>query len=82
MAEWISVNDRLPDKDGKYLCCHFFANLKYISVCSFAKNLRKVDKYDFPNENRKGWYGSDSEYGYYEKTNVTHWMPLPELPKE
>ena len=82
MTEWISVEDRLPDKNGRYLCCYDLGIVsgKSIGIYSFAKNLRKVDKFDFPNENRKGWYGSDSEYGYYEKTDVTHWMPLPELP--
>lgn len=81
IPEWISVKDRLPKKDGTYLCCHFFYGSYYTSVRSFAKNLRKVDKYDF-DTNKSGWYDSDSEWGYYEVSNVTHWMPLPELPKE
>lgn len=82
MAEWISVEDRLPNKNGTYLCCQEFYGHKSISIYSFAKNLRKVDKYDFQGINRAGWYDYDIEWGYCERDNVTHWMPLPELPKE
>lgn len=78
MTEWISVEDRLPDEDGKYLCCR---SNKYIGIYSFTQNLRKVDKYDFAGKNRKGWYDYDSEWGYCEIHSITHWMPLPELPK-
>ena len=79
MPEWISVKDKLPNKDGKYLCC--WCDGKYIDIYSFAKNLRKVDEIDFKGMNRKGWYDYDSEWGYCEQESVTHWMPLPELPK-
>ena len=82
--KWISVKDKLPDKNGTYLCCwngHIGAK-PCISIYSFAKNLRKVDKYDFEGKNRAGWYDYDSEWGYGEMCDVTHWMPLPKLPKE
>ena len=78
MPKWISVKDKLPKINNKYLCV---LNNCAISICSFAHNLKKVDKYDF-NTNKSGWYDYDSEWGYYEVSNVTHWMPLPELPKE
>lgn len=84
MPEWISVKDKLPDKDGDYLCCWSlsYSDKPFINIYSFAKNLRKVDKYDFKGMNRADWYGYDSEWGYCEQAGVTHWMPLPELPKE
>lgn len=83
MTEWISVKDRLPDKNGKYLCCvEGYGNYRYIAAYSFALNLEEIDKYDFYNQQRCGWCGLDSEYGYYEHESVTHWMQLPELPKE
>ena len=78
MSKWVSVKDKLPKKNNDYLCV---LNTHTISVCSFAHNLKKVDKYDF-DAKKSGWYDYDSEWGYYEITNVTHWMPLPELPKE
>jgi hypothetical protein len=84
MPEWISVKDRLPEKDGKYLCIRHRKNgiRQFIEVYSFAKNLYKVDEYDFGNHKGKsGFYSYDSEWGYLHQTDVTHWMPLPELPK-
>ena len=82
--EWISVKDRLPDRDGEYLCVSLdvFFGKKFIEVHNFTKNLYKVDKYDFKDEKGKsGFYGYDREYGYFQIGNVTHWMPLPKLPK-
>ena len=80
MPKWISVKDKLPSKNGKYLCC--WGEGKYISIYSFAKNLSKVDECDFHGKRKSGWYDYDSEWGYGEMCGVTHWMPLPELPKE
>lgn len=77
--EWISVKYRLPDKDGEYLCCD---KDKYIYILSFAKNLLYVDKYDFGRKKRSGFYDYDIEWGYCEWDEVTHWMPMPEPPKE
>ena len=77
--EWISVKDRLPRKNGKYLC---YCEANYIKILYFARNLHSVDKFDFPHERRSGFYDYSGEYGYYEWGGVTHWMPLPEPPKE
>lgn len=82
-GEWISVKDRLPDKDGKYLVVHtnVLGTEFYISTMKFALNIKKVDKYDFAGHARPGWYDYDSTWGYHEWDNITHWTPLPELPK-
>ena len=77
-VKWISVKDRLPDKEDEYLCI----SEDFIYIFEFAKDLYKVDKYSFDNRKGKsGFYEFDREWGYYEKERVTHWMPLPELPK-
>lgn len=79
--EWISVKDRLPDEDGKYLCVKDALGTPCVNVCWFSKDLFKVDKYDFfDKKGIRGFYNYSSEWGYY-GTDVTHWMPLPELPK-
>lgn len=82
MEKWISVKDRLPNKDGRYLVTYGYIvdlNYRYIKTVEFAENLTKLDNYDFPkNEyNRAGFYDYDSEYGYCEETNVLAWMELP-----
>lgn len=66
---WISVKDRLPDAhDEKYLCHYRYGkgNIYFTSVLD--------------------WYGTDGKPHFqYEGCNgmkVTHWMPLPEPPKE
>ena len=80
--KWIPVTERLPEKDGKYLV---FRKIHHISLCAvygFAKDGRKVDEYDFETKWENVWYCYDPEYGYYVIDSVTHWMPLPEPPKE
>ena len=51
------------------------------AVLWFAKDARKVDKYDFKDRWKNAWYEYDSEWGHYTVNSVTHWMPLPEPPK-
>ena len=80
--QWISVKDGLPDKDGKYLVCKNLFGDSCVSAIRFAKDGRKVSYYDFENRWKNVWYEYDSEYGHFTVDTVTHWMPLPELPKE
>lgn len=65
--KWISVKDRLPDKEGQYLCW-FGKNVFCIgaSICSFV-----------PCKNAF-WSFERNE----SLVNITHWMPIPEAPKE
>ena len=79
---WIPVSERLPE-DGTYLVTleRFYGGEPRINMRSFAKDLNKVDDFDFL-EHKSGWYDYDSEYGYWEDTSVIAWMPLPEPYKE
>lgn len=61
--QWISVKDRLPEGDGKYLCC---TRLGACVICKFMI---------FGNGTRWSTFGSVAN-------SITHWMPLPEPPKE
>ena len=78
IGDWISVKDRLPEKDGDYL-----ARLRHggMKVMGFTHDLRKVDDYQFKRK-KPGWYEYDSEWGFCERNDITHYMPLPEPPKE
>jgi hypothetical protein len=69
LMKWISVNDRLPPVQGKKV---LVANGHgYISVFALWKK-------EYGNK----WTWID-EQGHFKHTNdITHWMPLPEVPKE
>ena len=71
VQEWISVEDRLPEKDGCYIVtacdegCSAGEGIWYSTVVVVA-------------EYYKGswtWYDGGSEYSL--EGIVTHWMPLP-----
>lgn len=78
-TNWIDAKTNPPKEQGKYLCA---MGSFCIDICSYALNLEKVDEYDFYKQKRSGWYQYDSEYGHFERDDVTHYMPLPDPPKE
>ena len=76
-GKWIPVSERLPE-DGTYLVTvGRVVGGAGIDIKSFAKDLHKVDEFDFP-KHKSGWYDYDSEYGYWQDASVIAWMPLPE----
>jgi len=79
MNEWINVNDKLPE-DGRYLTCNMFSGYQILHLTSFSKDRGNIDDYDMKGLGA-GFYDYDSECGYYPMNTITHWMPLPELPK-
>ncbi len=78
---WIPVTEKLPEKDGRYLVFKQYYGCTWFDVLRFAKDGESVSKYDLENA-KDVWCGYDSEYGYFSVDSVTHWMPLPEAPKE
>lgn len=69
-TKWISVKDRLPE-EGEYVLC-VLKGFNYggkIQVCKFVPADKFKDKPYFEHF-RNGF------------PSVTHWMPLPEPPKE
>ena len=80
--EWISVNDSLPSKNDKYLVYIRRCDTKHNNPCS---EFMQAVFYDKP-EGTYGkhwltWYMQFDEYHKY-SVKVTHWMPLPEPPKD
>jgi hypothetical protein len=79
---WISVKDRLPDKDGNYLCY-----LECGAVCqsTFDSTIASEGE-EFPFGEWVGVYNSDTlgfTDSYWEEHDaITHWMTLPEPPKD
>lgn len=78
VGEWIPVSERLPEENGSYLCQINFANHEIIDVLFFATNLYKVDKWDFSDKKRAGFYDCEYDWGCFEVYDVIAWMPLPE----
>ncbi len=68
MSDWISVKDRLPDKSGHYLCAHNGC----ISCLAFSQRHKLFNSYDSFREKE----------AKRRAISVTHWMPIPEPPKE
>lgn len=65
---WISVKDRLPEEKGAYLTVHYLPAL--------GKSGKLVREVYFDGE---GWFVGRVRIN---KRHITHWMPLPEPPKE
>ena len=65
VQEWISVTERLPEKNDQWVLC----------LC--VSGAIEVLEFDYTMWN---W---DAQYPgrCYMENYVTHWMPLPELPK-
>lgn len=71
--EWISVKDRLPNDGVSVLVTVDLKHRKFVGVFFHHKH---------PLHDEKKWISEsqpDYDYGY---ENVTHWMPLPEPPKQ
>ena len=80
--QWISVKDRLPDKDGNYLCY-----LECGDICqSVFDSTIASEGEEFPFGEWVGVYNSDTlgfTDSYWEEYDaITNWMPLPEPPKD
>lgn len=67
MGEWISIKDRLPEEKGEYLVTYHPCYWDNV-----YEELRVgIDSF----RGKSAW--AKKKY-----QRVTHWMPLPELPKE
>ena len=65
MQEWVSVDDELPEVGGYAVCI-----AKENPFSRFMPMVARIEK--------NGWVNPMTEQYISE---VTHWMPLPELPK-
>lgn len=78
---WISVKDHLPTKniENCLVTIDCFGVSRYMKTVSYAKDLNKIDKWDFPTKDYKnvgGFYDYNSEFGYYEVDNVLAWYEV------
>jgi hypothetical protein len=75
------VAERLPEDLHKVLCFKKSNYGAYAMAANFAKCLEEFCDTDFQGVKHGGFIDYDSEYGYYELNDITHWMPLPKPPK-
>lgn len=66
--EWISVEDRLPETNEDVLVYRGKCIGYLVNVYTYLGNNKWEDEYGY-------WSRTDSD-------GITHWMPLPALPKE
>lgn len=78
VGEWIPCSERLPEKDGTYLCSCDWSIGSFVCVRKFAKDLHSIQKYDFPKGSGAGFYYYEEDWGYSKETDVIAWQPLPE----
>ena len=81
-SEWISVEERLPEKPLS--CIVYRRPFNWFDYCVSFAAFDPCYRGEFgnPMNGKAVWYDYDSEYGDYKLSNITHWMPLPEPPKE
>ena len=71
MSEWIPVTERLPSEELDFYLCYTDAGI--VVECLWTNN-----KYGLGPFGDWGWRLMDVP----QHQKVTHWMPLPEPPKE
>ena len=77
VQEWISVDDRLPEESGLYITFGCTA-VPVRWLHNFDKDMGKFGVWwDYDTDGKK-----HPRYRFIEAEDITHWMPLPELPKE
>ena len=69
-SEWISVKDRLPENEGKYI---LLVQKRHVIATFYQGNFYKSRA---PKRYYKNWLTENKQY-----STVTHWMPLPEPPQ-
>lgn len=77
--KWIGVNERLPDIAIESNRMKVTESVLAVDSCGFVHvGVFRIYAYD----NSSVFVGVDTEYFDESLTDITHWMPLPEPPKE
>ena len=76
--KWISVEERLPNVGEKVMVCGVKNGMQVGTFRGIPRSMQvgAFSGISRPGKNRKWWWKKDTIL------EVTHWMPLPEPPKE
>ena len=84
VQEWISINDRLPkisDKDRDWSVTVLFRTAEgHIHIGN--RNIGRPQESFYADNWTPPFWLDESENLDFEDDEVTHWMPLPQSPKE
>lgn len=75
---WISVEDKMPEDSGDYMVL----NDGRIEIAPYDKEVAQEGLYPFGYEDKEIDEIGNTLIDWIEISGVTHWMPLPELPKD
>ena len=83
--KWENVNEKLPEHLQQVLCLHKSNEMYVLIFIDHKKMMEKLEKeLDMTSFSKET---TDYDYSFASKeirgnclSNVTHWMPLPELP--
>lgn len=84
VQEWISVNDRLPeisDKDRDWSVTVLFRTAEG-HIHSGYRNIGRPQASFYDDDWTPPFWLDESENLDFEDDEVTHWMPLPQLPEK
>lgn len=74
--QWISVKDRLPEESAIYLVV---VKEKYVFESQWNYHVDAASNYgDYIDD----YWDTFIDWDEGQEVHVTHWMPLPKLPKE
>lgn len=78
--EWIKTSDRMPPSDG----LGFGSSVRVLIVYRDESDLDIMIACFIrtPSDSDQGMWFPDDGDGDLSRDQVTHWMPLPDLPKE
>lgn len=79
-VRWIPIEEGLPEEAGSYLVVTNFYYGPSVSIVGFSTNRHGICDFDLKDLGA-GFYGYDTDYGYYPVDDVLYWMPIPRLPE-
>lgn len=82
MSEWISVMDQLPDLTHYQPNWGRHSDMVLCWLCGICAIGSYHDRTTGPHKGMRGWDFVGNDVKHRPDQRVTHWMPLPEPPKE
>lgn len=76
--DWIKCSERMPEKDGEYLV----VNDGRFEIAEYSESAKEDGYFPFGYEELEFDDFGNKLIDWTELRKITHWMPLPDPPKE